>query len=174
VLGTSNFLVPNGTFFVELAAFLIVLWVLGKWVLPPLTKMMDQRQETIRQALTDAEEAKRRATEAEAEYKRVIAEARSEARAVVDEASKLSETLRAERREQAEAEYQRIVGAAQAEIEAQTRRATEALRQQAADLAITVAEKVIGEGIDAQSHRALIDRTIAEVQAQAGAAGVSA
>ena len=66
------------------------------------------------------------------------------------------------------------MGAARAEIDAQTRRASEELRQQAADLAISVAEKVIGEGIDAQSHRALIDRTIAEVQSQAGTAGASA
>jgi F-type H+-transporting ATPase subunit b len=171
VLGSSNFLVPNATFFVELIAFLIVVFVLGKWVLPPIAKAMDQRQGTIRQALTDAEEAKRSAAEAEAEYKRVIGEARSEARAVVEEASKVAETMRAERREQAEAEYQRIVGSARAEIDAQTRRASEELRQQAADLAITVAERVIGEGIDEQTHRALIDRSIAEVEAQTASTG---
>jgi F-type H+-transporting ATPase subunit b len=174
VLASTNFLVPNATFFVELAAFLIVLFVLGKYVIPPVSKVMDERQGTIRQALSDAEEAKRRATEAEAEYKRVISEARGEARSMVEEANKLAETFRAERREQAEAEYERIVTSARAEIDAQARRASEELRQQAADLAIAVAEKVIGEGIDAQSHRALIDRTIAEVQAQAGTAGVGA
>ncbi len=64
MLGSSNFLVPNATFFVELIAFLIVVFVLGKWVLPPIAKAMDQRQGTIRQALTDAEEAKRSAAEA--------------------------------------------------------------------------------------------------------------
>jgi len=170
VLGSSNFLVPNATFFVELIAFLIVLGVLAKYVLPPLNKAMDDRQGTIRQALTDAEEAKRRATEAEAEYKRVISEARGAARSVVEEANNLAETFRAERRQQAEQEYERIVASARAEIEAQTRRATEELRQQAADLAIVVAEKVIGEGLDAQAHRGLIDRTIAEVQSQAGVA----
>jgi F-type H+-transporting ATPase subunit b len=171
VLGSSNFLVPNATFFVELIAFLIVVFVLGKWVLPPIAKAMDQRQGTIRQALADAEEAKRSASEAEAEYKRVIGDARSEARAVVEEANKVAETLRSERREQAEAEYQRIVGSARAEIDAQTRRASEELRQQAADLAIAVAERVIGEGIDEQTHRALIDRSIAEVESQTAISG---
>jgi F-type H+-transporting ATPase subunit b len=174
VLGSSNFLVPNATFFVELAAFLVVVFILGRYILPFLTNAMDQRQATIREALTDAEEAKRRAAEAETEYKRVISEARTEARSVVDEASKLAETLRAERRQQAESEYERIVGSAQAEIEAQARRASEELRQQAADLAIAIAEKVIGQGIDAEAQRALIDRTIAEVESQTAAAEVSA
>ena len=45
---TSNFLVPNGTLIVELIAFLIVLAVIGKYVLPPLNKAMTARQEQIR------------------------------------------------------------------------------------------------------------------------------
>jgi F-type H+-transporting ATPase subunit b len=174
VLASSNFLVPNATFVVELVAFLLVLAVLAKYVLPPLNKIMEERQATIRQALTDAEEAKRRATEAELEYKRVIDEARSQARAVVEEANRLAEQLRGERREKADHEYEQRVSQAAADIEAQARRASEDLRRQAADLAIAVTEKILGEGIDAQVHRALIDRTIAEVESQPGAAGVSA
>ena len=33
--GQSNFLIPNGTFFVVLIIFLIVLGVIGKFVVPP-------------------------------------------------------------------------------------------------------------------------------------------
>ena len=163
VVAASNFLVPNGTFFVELAAFLIVLFLLGRYVLPPLNKMMDERQTTIRQALADAEEAKRRSAEAEAEYKRVMSEARSQARTVVEEANKMAEQVRAERRQQAEQEYERIVSTAYADIEAQARRASEELRQQTADLVIAVAEKVIGEGIDRSAQSTLINRTIEEI-----------
>jgi len=168
-LASSNFLVPNATFVVELVAFLIVLGVLAKWVLPVINKSMDERQATIRQALVDAEEAKRRSIEAEAEYKRVMGEAQAQARAVVDEARRLGEQARAESRQRADEEYERILGRAREDIEAQTRRAAEDLRHGAADLAIMVVEKVLGEGLDAQAHRALIDRTISEVGSQAGA-----
>ena len=34
----SNFLVPNGTFIAELVAFVILLWLIKKYVLPPLSK----------------------------------------------------------------------------------------------------------------------------------------
>lgn len=170
LVAASNFLVPNATFIVELVAFLIVVFLLGKYVLPPLNRIMDERQATIRQALADAEEAKRRSTEAEEEYKRIINEARTQARTVVEEANKMAEQARAERRQQAEAEYERIVSSATADIESQARRAQEELRQQAADLAIAVAERVIGEGIDRQAQSGLINRTIDEVAASAGAA----
>ena len=170
LVAASNFLVPNATFIVELVAFLIVVFLLGKYVLPPLNRVMDERQATIRQALADAEEAKRRSAEAEEEYKRIISEARTQARTVVEEANKMAEQARSERRQQAEAEYERIVSSATADIEAQARRAREDLRQQAADLAIAVAERVIGEGIDRQAQSGLINRTIDEVSASAGAA----
>ena len=170
LVASSNFLVPNSTFIVELVAFLIVIFLLGKYVLPPLNRIMDARQATIRQALADAEEAKRRNAEADEESKRIISEARTQARTVVEEANKMAEQARAERRQQAEAEYERIVSTASADIEAQTRRAQEDLRRQAADLAIAVAERVIGEGLDRQAQSELINRTIDEVAASAGAA----
>jgi F-type H+-transporting ATPase subunit b len=169
MVGASNFLVPNATFIVELVAFLLVVFILRRYILPYIAKPMEERQATIRQALADAEEAKRRAAEAEREYKRVIGEARSDARSVIEEANKLGEQVRADRRNQAEEEYERIIARAREDIEAQTRRATEELRRSAADLAVTVVEKVIGEGLDTQSQRALIDRTIAEVESQASA-----
>jgi F-type H+-transporting ATPase subunit b len=167
LVASSNFLVPNSTFIVELVAFLIVVFVLGRYILPPISKIMDERQATIRQALADADEAKRRAADAQEEYKRIVNEARTQARAVVEEANKMAELNRTERRQQAEAEYERIVASAGAEVEAQTRRAQEELRQQAADLAIAVAEKVLGEGIDRTAQAGFINRTIDQVTAGA-------
>lgn len=171
VLASSNFLVPNATFFVELAAFLIVLWVLGRYVLPYINKPLEERQATIRQALEDAEEAKRRAAEAEVEYRRAITDARAQARAVVEEANRLAEQMRAEKRQQADKEYEMVLARARVDIDAQVRQATEVLRQQVGDLAVSVVEKVLGDGLEPDVHRSLIDRTIAEVEAQADAAG---
>lgn len=170
VLGSSNFLVPNATFFVELAAFLIVLGLLAKYILPRINSVVEQRQETIRQSLADAEEAKRRAEQAEDERRKTIADAQAQARAVVDEANRAAEQLRNDKRQQAEAEAERIVHQAQGQIDAQVRQAEESLRQQVGDLAISVVEKVLGDGLDPQTHRTLVERTIAEVETQAGAA----
>jgi F-type H+-transporting ATPase subunit b len=173
MLATSNFLVPNATFVVELVAFLATLAILAKYVLPVINKTMDERQATLRQALTDAEEAKRRAAESEQEYKRVVSEARTQARGIIDEANRVAEQSSADRRQKAESEAEQIITRARQEIDLQARRASEDLRQQTADLAIAVAEKVLGEGIDAGAQRDLIDRTIAEVDSRTGSEGVT-
>ena len=164
----SNFLVPNGTFIVELIAFLLVLWALRRWVLPYVNDAMEQRQATIRAALEDAEAARRRHEEAEAEYKRAIDDARAEARGIVEEANRFGEELRADFRSRAEQEYERIVGRAQADIDAAARRATQELTQQVSGLVITVVERVVGEGFTEPQQRQLVDRLISEVQREAG------
>ncbi|MDQ6784339.1 MAG: F0F1 ATP synthase subunit B [Actinomycetota bacterium] len=166
----ANFLVPNATFLVELVAFLAVLFILRRKILPKLTGVLDERQKTIRQGVEDAEKAKQRAQEAEADYRKAIEEARQEARGLIDEANKVGEQLKAELRQRGEQEYERIVSRAQADIDASARRASEDLRQNLSETVILVVRKVVGEGLDADAHRELIDRTISEVEQEATAA----
>ncbi len=66
-IATSNFLVPNGTFIVVLLAFIIVLGIIGKKVLPILNKVLTERQEQIRGELEAADKAKADAEEADVE-----------------------------------------------------------------------------------------------------------
>jgi F-type H+-transporting ATPase subunit b len=44
----SNFLVPNATFIAEVIAFIVIIWVLAKYIIPPINKAMADRQEAIR------------------------------------------------------------------------------------------------------------------------------
>lgn len=166
----ANFLVPNSTFVVELVAFLIVLWVLRKYILPRLSGVIDERQKVIQQGVEDAEKAKRRAEEAEADYRQTIEEARQQARTMVDEANRLGEQLKVELRQKGEQEYERLVSRAQSDIDASARRASEELRQNLSETVIMVVRKVVGEGLDTDAHRELIDRTISEVEDEANAA----
>ena len=70
-IATSNFLVPNGTFIVVLIAFIIVLGVITKYVLPVLNAALSERQEQIRGELEAADKAKADAEEADVERRAV-------------------------------------------------------------------------------------------------------
>lgn len=164
----SNFLVPNGTFIVELVIFLIVLGLLAKYALPRINQVLEERQTTIRQALDDAEEARQRAEQTQVEYRRALDEARTQARQVVDEANRLGEELRSQARERADQEYQRILSRASTDIDAAAQRAADALRGQVGDLVMVAVERVIGQALDDQAQRALVDRTISELESEAG------
>ena len=54
----SNFLVPNGTFLVSLLAFAILVWIFGRYLIPPINRAMTARQEAIRTEFSELEEAK--------------------------------------------------------------------------------------------------------------------
>lgn len=168
LVASSNFLVPGPTFVVELAIFLIVLWALAKWVLPPLNRMMDARQQAIARSLSDAEEARARARALEEQHQKLLEQGREEARQLKDEAARVGEQLRQELQRKGEEEYQRLVARAGADIEASARKAAEELRGQVAGLVVTVTERVLGQGIVLADQQRLIDAAIAEVEAQGG------
>jgi F-type H+-transporting ATPase subunit b len=112
----DNFLVPNATFFVELFAFLLLLFLLAKYVIPPINRAMTARQEAIRAEFAQLDEAKSEAQAAEDEFKSQIADARHEAARIREEAREQGAAIVAEAREQAQAEAARIVEHAHVQI----------------------------------------------------------
>ncbi|MDA8056698.1 MAG: F0F1 ATP synthase subunit B [Actinomycetota bacterium] len=169
-LATSNFLVPNGTLIVELIAFLIVLAVLGKYVLPPLNKAMTARQEQIRSELEAADRAKADADAADAERRQVLEEARHQAREIVATANATAEQMTVAAQARAQAEHDRIVQAADAEVAVAKQAAVEELSARVGQLVLAAAERVVGREIRAEDHRDLIEAAIAAVRAESGSA----
>jgi len=172
-MATSNFLVPNGTFIFELIAFLIVLGVIGWKVLPPLNKMLTQRQEQIRGELEAADQAKTDAEEADAERRRELEEARHRAREIVAQANHTADQVTAARQAQAQAEYERIVNSAEAEVTVARQAAVEQITARVGEIVIAAAERVIGREIQASDHQDLINEAIAAVSAEAADTGAA-
>jgi F-type H+-transporting ATPase subunit b len=161
----SNFLVPNATFVVELAAFAVMFWILAKYVIPPINKAMTARQDAIRQEFADAEEAKQKANAAEAEFKAQIADARKEAARIREEAREEGAQIIAEMREQAQTEANRILEHGKAQIAAERQHALTSLRAEVGTLATSLAGRIVGESLDddARSGR-VVDRFLADLE----------
>ncbi len=82
--GGQNFLIPNATFFVVLIIFLIVLGVIGKWVVPPISKVLVEREEMLAKTAADNRKSAEQVAAAEADYNAAMAGARTEASAIRD------------------------------------------------------------------------------------------
>ncbi|HEU4810501.1 MAG TPA: F0F1 ATP synthase subunit B [Nocardioides sp.] len=162
----SNFLVPNGTFFVELFAFAIMVFILGKYVVPPINKAMTARQDAIRQQFADLDQAKSDAHQAEEEFRAQIADARHEAARIREEAREQGAAIIAEMREQAQAESNRIVEHAHTQIEADRKAAVASLRSEVGTLATTLAGRIVGESLDDEARQSrVVDRFLADLDA---------
>ena len=96
MLATSVFLIPNGTFVVELAVVLVILFLVTKYILPPLNAAMEARQEKIRTALEAADKARAEAAAADDAKAQVLNDAREQARTIVAAAQATSDQLKAE------------------------------------------------------------------------------
>ena len=146
--GTQNFLVPNATFFVELAAFLLLFYLLARFVIPPINRAMTNRQEAIRTQFAELEEAKADARAAEEKYKAQTADARKQAGKIREEAKEQGDQIVAEAREQAQVEAKRIVDHGHAQLEAERKQALASLRAEVGTLATKLASRIVGESLE--------------------------
>ena len=111
----SIFLIPNGTFFIELVTMVVILLLMTKYILPPLNKALESRQEKIRESLAAADAAKAEAVAAGDERATLLNAARDQAREIVAAAQATSDQVRAEAAGRGQAEYDRILANANAE-----------------------------------------------------------
>jgi F-type H+-transporting ATPase subunit b len=149
----SNFLVPNATFLVELVAFAIMLFILGRYVIPPINRAMTARQNAIRQHFNELEQAKADAKEAEEHFRSQITEARHEAARIREEAREQGASIIAEMRDQAREESERIVRHAHSQIDAERQQAVQQLRAEVGSMATDLASRIVGESLEDEARR---------------------
>ena len=161
--GEAGVITINGTVIVELVTFLIMLAILARYVYPEIVKLAEARQRQIAEQLKEAEEARAAAEQRLKEAEEKLNDARTTAQGVIEAAAKSAEQLRQEMRQKAEEESKRTVEAARKEIEAERDQAVRSVRSEVASLVVAATEKVIGETLDDDKHRQLIDKAIKEV-----------
>jgi F-type H+-transporting ATPase subunit b len=122
----------------------------------PILRMLDERSARIKKGLEDAEQASRRAAEIEQEFEARMSEARKEGQEIIAQATQMSEKARQEILETAREESRAQIEKAKEEISRERELAMADLRQQVADLSLSISEKVIGETLDEERQRELI------------------
>ena len=163
LVGQAGVIEINGTVIVELIAFLLMLALLARYVYPEVVRLAEARQRAIADQLKEAEQSNAAAEERLKEAQAKLDDARKSAQGVIDAAAKSAEQLRQELRQKAEDESKRTVEAARKEIEAERDQALRSVRDEVAGMVVAATEKVIGETLDGERHRRLIDQAISEV-----------
>jgi len=171
----SNFLVPNGTFVVELVAFAIMVFILAKWVIPPINKAMTDRQNAIRKEFTDLEQAEADARRVEKEFRDQLAEAKHEAARIREDAREQGAAIIADMRRQAQEEAERILRHARAQLEAERSQAVQSLRNEVGSMATELAGRIVGESLQDDDRQArTVERFISALEQESGSASAPA
>jgi F-type H+-transporting ATPase subunit b len=164
--GTHNFLLPNGTFFFEWIIFILVVIFIARKIIPPLSAMIEKRQQTIRQQFEDAESAKTRLEAAEKEYAEALAETRRDASRLREQAQAERAEIVEEARTEARAQVEEMLAAAEERMATERQQAILSLRNEVGELAMTLSERIVHDSLRRDARqRKLVEDFIAGVGA---------
>jgi F-type H+-transporting ATPase subunit b len=153
----GNFLLPNGTFFVVLIIFLIVLGVIGTFVVPPISKVLKERENMVTKTAADNKKSAEQFAAAQEDYEKAMTDARVTASAARDgaraEGRKVLEDLRGRAEEQVSSTLQdaaeqlkREGDAVAAELRARVETISTTLASRILGVEITTSVTVTGSG----------------------------
>ena len=147
----------------QIVNFLLILYLLNRFLFKRVLGLLDERGEKISKGLEDAEAAARDRELARAEREAALDEARKEAQTMIATATKIAEDSHAEIVAAARAEAEKVAARATEEITAEKQRAIAELRSQVADLALEAAGRLVKSEMNAPTQRRLVDEFLAEV-----------
>ncbi len=144
----------------QIINFVILLAVLYKFAYGPVLKMLNDRTKKIEKGLKDAEEAKKKLIEMEKKEKNVLHQARLEAKDIIEKAEAVSvkdaERIIAEAKDQSE----KMLDQAKRQIEKEKEKILAEAKSEIANLVMVATEKIIGEKLDENKDRELINSVI--------------
>ncbi len=144
----SGLLDINLTLVIELAIFLVTVYVLWRLVWRPIIVILESRDRHLAAGQHAAAEAERRYSEGLAEVQAILERARTESRELIAEAYRSANAAAEQVRAQAHDHVREMTDTALAEIRAESEAAVASLRAQAQTLAVAAASRLLHTQLD--------------------------
>ncbi|CAM4229842.1 ATP synthase subunit b-delta [Mycobacterium basiliense] len=156
------------TFLGQLVGFAAIVFLVWRYVVPPVRRLMAARQDTLRQQLADAETAAERLTESTAAHSKAIESAKKEAKQVVEEAKTDAKRIAEQLQEQAGIEADRIKGQGARQVELMRTQLARQLRLELGHESVRQAGELVRSYVaDPTQQSATVERFLDELDAMA-------
>lgn len=153
-----------GLFVWQTLLFLLLLYLLAKFAWKPILNAVNEREEGIKNALEEAENARKEMQNLNADNERILKEARIERDGMLKEAREMKEAIISEAKDEAQIQANKVVAQAQATIESEKQAAIADLKNQVAELSVGIAEKVVRAELSEKDKQiALVKEMLKEV-----------
>ena len=160
LLGEFSF----GLFVAQTVLFILLFLLLKKYAWKPILNAVNEREEGIRNALDEAENARKEMQNLNADNERILKEARVQRDELLKEAREMKDNIISEAKGEAQVQANKVVEQAQATIQAEKQAAITDLKDQVAELSVGIAEKVVrGELSDKNKQIKLVEEMLKEV-----------
>jgi ATP synthase F0 subunit b/ATP synthase F1 delta subunit len=154
------------TFIGQLVGFLVIIWLVWRYVVPPVKTMMRNQQEAVRAALEESASAAKKLADADAMHAKALEDAKNEAARVTDEAKTDSGRIAEQLREQAGIDAERIKAQGVQQVQLLRQQTIRELRQNLGLESVQRAEELVRAHVaDPAAQAATVDRFLDELEA---------
>ena len=145
--------------------FLVLIGVLWKFAFGPISRMLVERETTIRDAIDSARHEREEAEKLLAQQKEALVKAQRDAAELAKRNQQEMETFRSQLTAQARKEADDLVAQARKTIQEEKKLAVSQLRAEVADLAVAAAARIVKSSLDEKTQRQLVDEYIKDLPA---------
>ena len=157
-----------GLYIWTIVTFLALVALLARFAWRPLLQALENRQQSIRKALDDARQAKQELERLHGESAKLLAQARAEAADIISRSRSDADRFREEMKEKARGEATALMRNAERQIELETTRAVQLIRQEAIDISIGIASKLLQRNVSREDNERLIEETFKQLETTRG------
>nr|WP_090340937.1 F0F1 ATP synthase subunit B/delta [Mycolicibacterium malmesburyense]CRL70581.1 F0F1 ATP synthase subunit delta [Mycolicibacterium malmesburyense] len=156
------------TFIGQLIGFALIVFLIVRYVVPPVRNMMRTQQEMVRNQLAEHAEADKKVADADAEHAKALEQAKAEAANVIEEARRDAEIIAEQLRAQADAELERIKTLGGQQVQLLRQQLVRDLRQSLGAESVQRAGDIVRDFVsDSAEQSATIDRFLGELDEMA-------
>lgn len=154
-----------GLFFWQSLIFIGLLFMLRKFAWKPILDAVNDRENSIKDALASAEAARDEMKNLQSDNQRILKEARAEKESLLKEARATRSELINNAKEEAQEEAQKILSQAQDAIQSEKRAAVKELKEQVGSIAMEIAEKVLQKELENKDRQLeLVDQLLQDTK----------
>jgi len=146
----------------QVIAFAVLVWFLGKFIYPILIRAIDKREAAIEESMHAAKAAEEKAEQSQSEIDKLLKEARSEASGIVEMAHKEAQQQVKDAEDRAKQRADQIVSDARQQLSQDIVKARKELRADTVELIAEATEQIVREKVDAKKDKALIEAAMKE------------
>ena len=151
------------TLIAQICNLFITLAVVKIFFLDKIKAILDQRREAADKEITDAQAAKAEALDIKKTYEQNMLQAKAQASEILDRAQKTATTRGEEIIRQANEEAAQLKQKAAADIAMEKKKALNDAKDEISDIAMAIAEKVVGRELNAADQASLVESFINEL-----------
>ena len=152
----SPFEVNFGLFFWTWLVFIALYLLLKRFAWPAIVKATEEREQAIAKQLEEAKTLNEEAAAHLAEQQKLLGEARSQGQQLLADAKQAADRERSAALVKTKQEQEALLDRAKRDIAAEREKAIRALREEAVDLSLAAASKLIEQRLDSDGDRKLV------------------